>query len=143
MTKSISLLLATGLLGISLSATSQDMADNKPMTESKLSMTTMAKAMDTNGDGMVSKAEFIQYHEGMYNSMSPNAEGMIDIRPATKMKNRMMMGGKTMVIDSTLMGARADGMVTKSQYMKYHEDMYKGMQLNNQSMVDMKTMIMN
>ena len=143
MNKSISLLLATGLLGASLGAIAQDttMSDKQMMEADKAAAMKM-RAMDTNGDGWVSRAEFTKYHEDMYNSMHANADGTVDIRPVTKMQSRMMMGGKPMSIDMTLMGAKSDGTVTRAQYMKYHDDMYNRMEMNKQSMVDMKTMMM-
>lgn len=140
MTKSISLLLAAGLLGASVSAFAQN--DDKPMVETDTSMSMKMKAMDTNGDGMVSREEFMKYHEDMYGAMPANADGMVDMKPMMKRQNRMMMGGKPMSIDMARMGANTNGMVTRAQYMKYHADMYNGMQMNSQSMVDMKTMMM-
>ena len=47
-----------------------------------------------------------------------------------------------MSIDMARMGANANGMVTREQYMKYHADMYDSMRMNKQSMVDAKTMMM-
>ena len=44
------------------------------------------KAMDTNGDGMISKEEFMAYHEAMYDHMKKNKDGMVD------MKDMGMMG---------------------------------------------------
>ncbi|MBC7621715.1 MAG: hypothetical protein H7293_22505 [Candidatus Saccharibacteria bacterium] len=140
MTKSISLLLAAGLLGASVGAFAQN--DDKPMVETDTSMSMKMKTMDTNGDGMISREEFMKYHEDMYGAMPANADGMVDMKPMIKRQNRMMMGGKPMSIDMARMGANTNGMVTRAQYMKYHDDMYNGMQMNSQSMVDMKTMMM-
>ncbi len=141
MTKSISLLLATGLLGVYVSAAAQN--DDKPMTETDTAMTMRMKLMDTNGDAMISREEFTKYHEDIYSGMPANADGMVDIKSMTQRQSRMMMGGKPMAIDMAKMGANANGMVTRAQYMKYHADMYNGMKMNKQSMVDMKTMMMN
>ncbi|MBC7917213.1 MAG: hypothetical protein H7Y28_05330 [Rhodoferax sp.] len=148
MNKSISILLATGLLGVSLGAIAQGSIVKSPTSNDQSAadmdqpMAITAKAMDANGDGMISRDEFTKYHGDVYKGMHPNADGMVDIRPATKMQRRMMMGGKPMAIDSTMMGARSDGMVTRAQYMKYHDDMYNGMQMNKQNMVDAKTMML-
>ena len=38
----------------------------------------MMKMMDTNGDGMVSKEEFMKYHEKMFDMMDKNKDGMVD-----------------------------------------------------------------
>ncbi|MDB6061744.1 MAG: EF-hand domain pair family protein [Verrucomicrobiaceae bacterium] len=37
------------------------------------------KAMDTNGDGMISKAEFMKYHEAKFDKMK-NKDGMLDVK---------------------------------------------------------------
>ena len=45
------------------------------------------KAMDTNHDGMVSKDEFMTYHEAMYDHMTKNKDGMVDMN-AMGMKSK-------------------------------------------------------
>jgi EF hand len=46
-------------------------------------------AMDANHDGMISKEEFMKYHETMYDHMQKNKDGMVD------MKSMGMMHHKT------------------------------------------------
>ena len=43
------------------------------------------KAMDTNHDGMISKDEFMTYHEAMYDHMTKNKDGMVDMNAMGKM----------------------------------------------------------
>ncbi len=38
------------------------------------------QSMDTNGDGMLSKDEFMKAHETMFDSMPKNAQGLVDIK---------------------------------------------------------------
>ena len=53
-------------------------------------MTMDMKAMDVNSDGMVSKDEFMSYHEGMYEKMKKGQNGMVSI------KDMEMMHGDAM-----------------------------------------------
>ena len=43
-------------------------------------MSMMMKMMDANNDGMISKDEFMKYHESMYDRMKKDANGMISIK---------------------------------------------------------------
>lgn len=38
------------------------------------------KAMDANGDGMLSKDEFMRFHEKMWDQMKKNSSGMVDMK---------------------------------------------------------------
>jgi len=72
MKNSVGSVLAIGLL---LSASA--LADDK--------MGSMAgmdhhKMMDTNGDGMISKDEFMKHHEQMWERMKKNSKGMVDAK---------------------------------------------------------------
>jgi hypothetical protein len=62
------------------------------------------KKMDANGDGMISKSEFMKYHEAMWTKMKKNTKGMVDMKDMgmmhggmandDKMKDgKMMQGG--------------------------------------------------
>jgi len=38
------------------------------------------KTMDTNGDGMISKDEFMKFHEMMWDKMKKDANGMVSVK---------------------------------------------------------------
>jgi len=46
--------------------------------------------MDTNGDGMISKDEFIKHHEMMYDKMKKSSNGMVSVRDMQLMMDEMM-----------------------------------------------------
>ena len=48
------------------------------------------KMMDTNGDGMISKDEFIKHHEMMYDKMKKSSNGMVSVKDMQMMMNEMM-----------------------------------------------------
>jgi hypothetical protein len=48
------------------------------------------KMMDTNGDGMISKDEFMKAHEAMYAQMKKNHAGMVDIKEMHMMMQKKM-----------------------------------------------------
>ena len=49
------------------------------------------KMMDTNGDGMISKDEFMKYHEAMYDKMKKDANGMVSLKDMQMMNHGSMM----------------------------------------------------
>jgi hypothetical protein len=50
--------------------------------------------------------------------------------------------GKNMNMDSTMMDANSDGMVSKEEFMKHHEAMFDKMKKDSNGMVSMKDMQM-
>ena len=48
------------------------------------------KAMDANGDGMISKDEFMRYHEMKWDKMKKNSSGMVDMKDMDAMHDKMM-----------------------------------------------------
>ncbi|MFT5534417.1 MAG: hypothetical protein ACI8WM_002299 [Burkholderiaceae bacterium] len=42
--------------------------------------TAMMKEMDANGDGMISKEEFMKHHEKMFDAMPKNKDGLVDMK---------------------------------------------------------------
>ena len=75
------------------------------------------KAMDTNGDGMISKKEFMKYHEAMYNKMKKGSNGMVSMKDMDMMhmQDGTMKDGKPMKGDAMMKdGAMAkDGTMMK------------------------------
>ena len=47
------------------------------------------EAMDTNKDGMISKEEFMTFHEAMYDAMKKNKDGMVDMKDMRMMHHHM------------------------------------------------------
>lgn len=47
------------------------------------------KAMDTNGDGMISKDEFMKYHQMKWDKMKKNSAGMVDMKDMGMMHDKM------------------------------------------------------
>jgi len=77
---------AMGLAGMSIGAVAMD--DMKPQ-----GMMTEMKAMDINHDGMISKKEFMKFHEEMWAKMKKNKSGMVDLKDMELMHNGMMKDG--------------------------------------------------
>ena len=89
---------AMGLASVGISAVAMD--DMKPQ-----GMMMEMKAMDTNHDGMISKKEFMKFHEEMWAKMKKNKSGMVDIKDMELMHNGMMKDG------AMKDGAMKDGMM--------------------------------
>ena len=97
MKKLISIGLAAMLCGAGLSATAQDtmkkpgsMKEGMAMKDD-MGMKMDMKMMDTNGDGMISKEEFMKYHESMYDKMKKGSNGMVSMKEMEMMHDGMMM----------------------------------------------------
>jgi hypothetical protein len=97
-----------GLASVGISAVAMD--DMKPQ-----GMMMEMKAMDTNHDGMISKKEFMKFHEEMWAKMKKNKSGMVDIKDMELMHNGMMKDGPMkdgMMKDSPMKdGMMKDGMM--------------------------------
>jgi hypothetical protein len=87
-------LVGSALLALSVSAIADDTMMGKDH------MATMMKAMDTNGDGKISKQEFMAYHEKMWDSMKKDSNGMVDSK-TMMMHHDAMMKDKGMATDSS------------------------------------------
>lgn len=93
------LLLAAGLAVSSVSSMAMDNAmnmDTKSTDMNKNSMEMKMKMMDPqmmdkDGDGMISRTEFISAHEMMFDHMK-NSQDMVSVKDMQKMKKNMMMG---------------------------------------------------
>ena len=100
MNKLISISLAAMLCGAGYSASAQDttkkpdaMKESMPMKDGmgmKHGMHMDMKAMDTNHDGMISKAEFMKYHESMFARMKKGSNGMVSMKDMEMMHDGMM-----------------------------------------------------
>jgi len=81
------------------------------MSEMKMDM----KAMDKSGDGMISKSEFMNYHEAMFDKMKKDGKGMVSMKDMQMMMgDDMSQSGGAMKGDSMKKdGAMKDGMKSK------------------------------
>jgi EF-hand domain pair len=93
MNKAILALVGSALLAGSMSA----IADEPMMSHEQ--MMTMMKAMDTNGDGKISKEEYMAYHEKMWMSMKKDSNGMVDAK-SMMMQHESMMKSQNMSKDA-------------------------------------------
>ena len=84
MKKAILAVVGSALLGLVVTAAADDSMMNHEH------MMTMMKAMDTNGDGKISKEEFMAYHEKMWMSMKKDSNGMVDEKSMMMMHEGMM-----------------------------------------------------
>ena len=51
----------------------------------------MAKMMDMNNDGMISRDEFMKHHESMYDKMKKGGGGMVSMMDMQMAMDQMMM----------------------------------------------------
>lgn len=72
MRKLLAILCGTALVALSAPAIGQSTMQDKKMEMKEMRM----KGMDANNDGMVSRDEFMKYHESMWNKMKRNPAGM-------------------------------------------------------------------
>ncbi len=86
--KKLAMVLMCGLIGIGSSASAKD--------DAKMAMKMDLRMMDTNGDGMISKDEFMKHHEMMFDKMKKNSAGMVAMKDMEMMQHNMqMMHGKS------------------------------------------------
>ena len=87
-------IITVALIGASASAVAMD--------EMKMGMKMDVKMMDTNGDGAISKDEFMRHHEMMYEKMKKNKNGTVDAKDMSMMMapHDMNMMGKGKPKDS-------------------------------------------
>jgi hypothetical protein len=93
MNKAILALAGSALLGLGMLA----VADEPMMSHEQ--MMAMMKSMDTNGDGKISKEEYMAYHEKMWMSMKKDSSGMVDAK-SMMMQHEAMMKNQSMTKDA-------------------------------------------
>ena len=105
MRKAISILAMAAMLGAGASALAKDDMMMRPMMDTKM--------MDANGDGMISKTEYMAYHESMWMKMKKNKDGMVMV------KDMGMMGGTAPKEDTNMeRGPAKDGKMMDKGSMK-------------------------
>src|SRR2546427_1938032 len=80
--------LAALLACFSLVASVSTYAGEKEEAEKAMMM--QLKKMDANGDGVISKEEFMKYQEARYDAMKKNKDGMVDMAEMKKMTRTYM-----------------------------------------------------
>ena len=91
MNKIIYSLCAAGLLSTSFSAFALDnMA--KSSSKSSSSSSTDWSVMDTNGDGLIARDEFMSYQERSYDGMQKNSSGMYELDSETRASGSIQSG---------------------------------------------------
>ena len=73
-----------------------------------------ARAMDTNGDGMISKDEMQKYDEAMWKKMAANEKRML---PVSEAATNFARGN--LRFDARTMDTNGDGMISSKEFMKY------------------------
>lgn len=91
------ILLAAGLAVSSVSSMAMDNAMNMDMSSTDMNKNSMEmkmmdpQMMDKDGDGMISRTEFITAHEMMFDHIK-NSQDMVSVKDMQTMKKNMMMG---------------------------------------------------
>ncbi len=61
------------------------------------------KGMDANGDGMISKEEFMKFHEAKFDEMPKNKDGMVMVKDMEMMHHDKMMKHDDMMKKDSMM----------------------------------------
>lgn len=96
MNKIIYSLCAAGLLSASFSAAAVDNT-TKSSSKSSSSSSTDWSVMDTNGDGLISRDEFMSYQERTYDGMQKNSSGMYELDSETRASGSVQSGDTTII----------------------------------------------
>lgn len=68
------------------------------------------KKIDANGDGMISKKEFMKHHEHMWSMMKKSKGGLVSVKDMEAMHADMMKDGSMMKDGAMKDGPMKDGM---------------------------------
>ena len=91
MKKFIFTLCAAGLMSGSFSAAALD-DTAKSSSKSSSSSSVDWSVMDTNGDGLISRDEFMSYQERTYDGMQKNTSGMYELDSETRASGSIQSG---------------------------------------------------
>lgn len=104
----------------------------------------MMKMIDANGDHMVSAEEFTQYYGELFDSLDTDHDGTIDAKEwvGTKGDNKISIatGGYSRELRTMkmmgMMDTDGDHKVSKDEFIKFHETIFKAMDTKGKGMVD-------
>jgi len=88
------------------------------------------KAMDMNGDGMITKDEFMRYGETMWERMDRAQKVKIPVADAAADFAR-----GNMHFDAKAMDTNGDGMISKEEFMAYSEGKFDDMKKDPQGRI--------
>lgn len=95
MNKIISSLCAAGLISVSFtsySAALDDTARSSSSSSGSASASVDWTVMDTNGDGLISRDEFMSYQERTYDGLQKNSSGMVELDSETRASGSIQSG---------------------------------------------------
>lgn len=73
--------LAAAVAGsVAIAADMNTAGSNAAHMRGMMGMMRSMQTMDANGDGMVSKEEFVKSHETMFDAMPKNKDGLVDMK---------------------------------------------------------------
>ena len=91
MNKLLTAFTAGALVTITISAFAGEKMEMDEREMSGMHMQKREQMMDANGDGKISKDEFMQGHEKMFNAWDQNKDGQLDTSERQAMMQKMMM----------------------------------------------------
>jgi Ca2+-binding EF-hand superfamily protein len=92
MKKLLTALTAGALVTITIPALAEEKMEMDEKEMGAMDMQKMEQMMDANGDGRISKAEFLQGHKKMFNAMDQNKDGQLDTSERQTMMQMMHKG---------------------------------------------------
>lgn len=89
-----------------------------------------AKAMDTNGDGMISKDEMKEYNEIMWKDLTPSGQRTMSVADAASAFAR-----GNLRFDAKAMDDDGDGQISQDEFMKYGDAKFDKMRKDPKGMI--------
>jgi hypothetical protein len=89
-----------------------------------------AKAMDANGDGMISKDELTKYGQSMWERMARAADVSVPIKEASLDFARGNLRFEARSVD-----ADGNGQISREEFIKYGEARFDGMKKDSRGMI--------
>lgn len=110
MNKIISSLCAAGLISVSFTSHSAALDDTARSSSSASGSGSVDwTVMDTNGDGLISRDEFMSYQERSYDGLQKNSSGMYELDSETRASGSMGSGDTDSRLNSSGSGSTSGG----------------------------------